>query len=143
MSWVVGDEINDPQSSILTECICDEFTDDQIACHSDSFETYGSICSVQGRLKKHASFWLNELEASKFVRDIITSGYRLPFIKFPPSIFQKNHRIALNNKSFVEQAIEELLKNKCIIEVEDCPIVCSSLLVVTNDQKKQRLYASI
>ena len=33
--------------------------------------------SVQGRLHKHASFWLNELDTSKFVKDIILHGYRI------------------------------------------------------------------
>ena len=35
--------------------------------------------SVQGRLHEHLSFWLEELEASSFVRDIISYGYRIPF----------------------------------------------------------------
>ena len=29
------------------------------------------IVSVQGRLREHSSFWLNELETSDFVRDIV------------------------------------------------------------------------
>ena len=30
--------------------------------------------SVQGRLCKRANFWLNELDASSFVREIVTQG---------------------------------------------------------------------
>ena len=30
--------------------------------------------SVQGRLREHSAFWLEELEASDFVRGIVTEG---------------------------------------------------------------------
>ena len=33
------------------------------------------LISVQGRLHEHADFWLNVLEASTFVKEIITQGY--------------------------------------------------------------------
>lgn len=39
--------------------------------------------SVQGRLHEHDDFWLNELDASRFVKDNVTSGYKLPFLKLP------------------------------------------------------------
>ena len=39
--------------------------------------------SVQGRLHKHANFWLNDLDVSSFVRDIVLHGYRLPFTVLP------------------------------------------------------------
>ena len=43
--------------------------------------------SVQGRLKSHAAFWLEELDPSEFVADIVTSRYRLPFIALPDPVF--------------------------------------------------------
>lgn len=45
-----------------------------------------SPVSVQGRLKRSVNFWECELEASEFVLGIIWSGYRLPFIRFPPPV---------------------------------------------------------
>ena len=34
--------------------------------------------SVQGRLRSHSQFWLDNLNPSSFVRDIVTQGYRIP-----------------------------------------------------------------
>ena len=36
--------------------------------------------NVQGRLKKHSSFWTGDLEASEFVSDIVRYRYRIPFL---------------------------------------------------------------
>ena len=38
--------------------------------------------SVQGRLRSHSQFWLDNLDPSSFVREIVTQGYRIPFIRF-------------------------------------------------------------
>ena len=54
--------------------------------------------SIQGRLKNCVSFRMNTLKASEFVLGIIRSGYRLPFIRFPPSVCVRNHRSALENQ---------------------------------------------
>ena len=45
------------------------------------------LISVQGRLKQHEEFWLDELEPSSFVKRIITEGYRLPFLRLPDAVF--------------------------------------------------------
>ena len=39
--------------------------------------------TMQGRLKENSDFWLNELEPSSFVADIVTKDYSLPFIMLP------------------------------------------------------------
>ena len=44
--------------------------------------------SVQGKLQEHSSFWMEELEASSFVRDIISHGYCIPFVKLPWPVFK-------------------------------------------------------
>jgi hypothetical protein len=54
--------------------------------------------SILGRLHGHADFWLNELEASAFVEEIITHGYRIPFLKVPWPVFKCNLRSALEHK---------------------------------------------
>lgn len=61
--------------------------------------------SIQGRLYKRANFWLNELDASSFVREIMTQGYRIPFIRLPWPVFKSNHRSALEHCDFVSSAI--------------------------------------
>ena len=96
--------------------------------------------SAQGRLKlKIVCFWMNTLKASEFVLGIIRSGYRLPFIRFPPSVCVRNHHSALENTSFVSDSIQELLLANCIVESGSCPSVCSPLQVVTNAKEKHRL----
>ena len=42
-----------------------------------------TIVTVQGRLKEHSTFWLTNLEASEFVKEIVQFGYRIPFLALP------------------------------------------------------------
>ena len=42
-------------------------------------------------------------------------------------------------KDFVSSAIDDLLLGSCIVQCEQCPIVCSPLLVVRNAHGKRRL----
>ena len=95
--------------------------------------------SVQGRLKKCLKFWEEKLQASEFVLGIIHSGYRLPFIRLPPPVCMQNHRSALDNAAFVSDSIRELLLARCVVECDECPLVCSPLQVATNAKGKQRL----
>lgn len=57
-------------------------------------------------MKQHKNFWLNELKPSSFV---ITEGYHLPCSRLPDLLFQQDHRSALENASFVGDAIDELV----------------------------------
>ena len=95
--------------------------------------------TVQGRLRENADFWLSELQPSSFVSEIVTVGYRLPFIRPPDPIFQLNHKSARENAAFVNATIKELVAGRCVVRCEQCPIVCSPLSVVTKAQGKQRL----
>lgn len=36
----------------------------------------GESVSVQGRLRKHANFWMNEFDASSLIMDIVVHGYQ-------------------------------------------------------------------
>ena len=51
---------------------------------SDEFSIKGGSNGVEGRLKSSLNFWVETLDASDFVLDMIRRGYRLPF----PSILQ-------------------------------------------------------
>ena len=53
------------------------------------------------------------VEASQFVLDIVTNGYKLPFIAFPQPVFAKNHHSALKHSKFVEEAIGDLVS--CVV----------------------------
>ena len=95
--------------------------------------------SVVGRLRTHSDFWTNQLQASSFVQEIVTTGYRLPFLQYPVPIFMRNHKSTLEKKEFVESAIKDLVAASCVIECKECPTVCSPLLVVQNAKGKNRL----
>lgn len=98
-----------------------------------------AVFSVQGRLRKYSRFWTDELEASQYVCDIVTSGYRLPFLAFPPAVCAKNSKSAIEHASFVAEAIQELLEAGCVTRVSSYPTVCSPLQVVVNAKRKRRL----
>ena len=95
--------------------------------------------SVQGRLREHSSFWLNELEGSDFVRGIVQHGYRIPFLAYPAPVFRFNHQSALQNEQFVSSEIRDLVAKRCVLQCSEPPLVCSPLSVVQNDKGKQRL----
>ena len=51
----------------------------------------------------------------------------------------QNHSSALESASFVSDSIQEFLLANCVVECNECPLVCSPLQVVTNAKGKQRL----
>ena len=104
-----------------------------LGCISDK------IFSVQGRLREHAQFWEEQLEASRFVLDIVKAGYCLPFITYPPPLVARNHKSALEHAKFVKDSIDELVLSHCVQRVVSCPTVCSPLQVVANAKGKLRL----
>ena len=108
---------------------------------SVEFESGNSMdrISVQGRLKSHAKFWLDELDPSSFVKEIVSQGYRIPFIRLPDPVCYRNHRSAIEHADFVQEAIWELVDLACMIQCPKCPVVCSPLSVVVNAHGKKRL----
>ena len=56
--------------------------------------------SVQGRLKEHSQFWIEDLKPSSFVCDIVTLGYRLPFLRYPDNVVKANHNSAIEHSEF-------------------------------------------
>ena len=61
----------------------------------DEFSAKDGGNGVKGRLKSLLNFWVETLEASDFVLDMIRRGYRLPFAQYPSQCFLKNNRSAL------------------------------------------------
>ena len=117
---------------MLSEVCGAEVVGEHAAIPSDSVK-------VQGRLRKSASFWKDTLNASQFIFSIITSGYKLPFIRWPSPVFLENYRMSENERLFVAEAIQELVDNGCTVKVDSPPLVSSPLQVVARDGGKRRL----
>ena len=93
--------------------------------------------SVAGRIHTAGQFWHNNLQASKFVTSIIDNGYRLPFERPCPPFYAKNNASSRNHPDFVADAIQKLVKQKCVKEVAEMPYCCNPLTVAGG--KKLRL----
>lgn len=68
---------------------------------------------VKGRLKQCVSYWESTISASRFVLDVISEGYKLPFSRVPAPCFTRNNRSAELHPSFVEEDISTLLVEAC------------------------------
>eukprot|EP00111_Clytia_hemisphaerica_P006267 TCONS_00018130-protein len=91
--------------------------------------------SVAGKIREHAKFWEFELKAPSFILDIVKNGYSLPFKKNPPPSYSKNNKSSLREHKFVKNSIEELVKNKCIREVDFIPYCVNPLSVAERNSK--------
>ena len=90
------------------------------------FEQNYALPVLKGRLRSCFSYW-HTIGANSFVIDTIKFGYRIPFISTPcQARFSNNHQSALNNASFVESAIAELVHTHAVVEV--CPLFHMSLI---------------
>ena len=105
-----------------------------LSSSSDEFSVKGGSNGVKGRLKSSFNFWVETLDASDFVLDMIRRGYRLPFAEYPSQCFLKNNRSALQHPGFVAEAITELLSNGCIVE-HHVPPFCVNPLTVAEGKK--------
>ena len=107
------------------------------------WEVEHACVSVKGRLKDNFNFWANELQATRPVLDIVQHGYYLPLLKIPDSYSSPNHKSAILNESFVDEAITELLSTQCIRFVSSRPHISSPLLVVESSSGKKRLVINL
>ena len=72
------------------------------------FEQNSALPVLKGRLRSCLSYW-HAIGANSFVIDTIKFGYRIPFISTRCHARFSNSQSALNNASFVESAIAELV----------------------------------
>ena len=99
--------------------------------------------SVQGKLRQNLAFWKDVLQAPPPVVDCIENGYRLPLKFLPPPHSQSNHKSAELHHEFVDEAIQKLVQDCCVIKVDQKPHLCSPLSVVSNSSNKLRLVLNL
>ena len=59
------------------------------------------VVKVKGNRKRNIAFW-EQIGASRFIRDTILDGYKIPFIYTPPAASFGNNRFAIQHSKFVE-----------------------------------------
>ena len=101
------------------------------------------VMDVQGRLGQSLSFWEDTLDPAPWIISCIREGYKFPLRSIPDRYRKPNQQSALSHQQFVEQAIQELDENRCVVKVQEIPHICSPLSVVANAQGKLRLVLNL
>ena len=96
------------------------------------------IVKVKGSLKRNVAFW-EHIGTSRFIRDTIVFGYKIPFIYTPPPASFGNNRSAIQHSQFVEQAISDLLVAGSVVESGCAPTVVNPLSDSIQASGKKRL----
>ena len=77
-----------------------------------------SKISVKGRQQQFLGCW-DKFGVNKTIREVISEGYKVPFISTTKNTFFPNNKSALTNKNFVDQDITELVDTGRVKEVEN------------------------
>ena len=115
-----------------------ESSDSLDSCFSADYQDETPTVKVKGNLKLNVAFW-EHIGASRFIRDTILDGYKIPFIHTPPSAHFCNNRSAIQYSDFVGQAISDLLATGSVVECESAPTVVKPLSVSVQSNGKKRL----
>ena len=89
-------------------------------------------------MKASIDYW-RFIGAPTFILDIISDGYKIPFITTPPSVHLKNNGSASEHSDFVNDAILELLQDNRIEELTTPPEIINPLAVSVQSSGKKRL----
>ena len=88
-------------------CLSEKETIQRDVCRDYNYErNCKSKISVVGRLNKSKIIWKNKLQVSNVIQKIIDEGYTIPSTSAPPAFYAKYNKSSLDNKLFVEEAIE-------------------------------------
>ena len=91
-----------------------------------------------GRLKDHLTKWV-KIDADKYILDVISSGYKIPFKSIPDRVCLNNNKSARDNVKTVCTEIQKLIDKGCVSEVSDIPFVVNPLTLAFNKVGKPRL----
>ncbi|CAC5382734.1 unnamed protein product [Mytilus coruscus] len=84
-------------------------------------------------------FFLEKHQYFRFYSRCNHSGYKIPFINEPESVFLKNNKSAFDNSDFVGKAIQDLFDANLIREESSAPFVVNPLTVSVSQSGKGRL----
>ena len=91
-----------------------------------------------GRLKLAFPKW-QTIGTNNVCLDLISDGYKVPFLSLPPISVNGNNRSARENNDFVASEITKLLNKECISKVDAIPHVVNPLTVAYGKTGKPRL----
>ena len=91
--------------------------------------------SLVGRLRSNLSEW-ERIGSNSSVIQVIKVGYRIPFKTEMESVLLHNNKSALNDPSFVQTELENLVAKGCISCVTFIPKVVNPLTVAYNRNGK-------
>ena len=102
------------------------------------FVESASYSSVRGRLFKSLNEW-EKIGAPNFILDVISEGYKIPFISLPTPKHSRNNGSALKESQFVNEAVKELLRINCIESCDKVPDIVNPLSVSIQSSGKKGL----
>ena len=125
-----------PQNETVTENFADVVA--EVREYYEYHRADLTMPNVKGSLKNDLEFF-KTIGASKFILDVITNGYKLPFLHIPKRAFFNNNKSSITHGEFVSEAISELLVSDRIREIDYPPHVINPLSVSVRPDDKKRL----
>ena len=92
---------------------------------------------MKGRLRREIDFW-KEIQAPQYIPDVTEFGYKVPLLQIPTPFSARNNSTDLVYSVFVENPIIDLIKQGCVVEVFEEPIVICSLSVSIQKSGEKR-----
>ena len=92
---------------------------------------FTKVTTPVGRLRSNLSEW-ERIGSNSTVIQLIKVGYRIPFKTEPESVLLHNNKSALNDPSFVQTELENLVAKGCNSCVTFIPKVVNPLTVAYN-----------
>ena len=83
----------------------------------------------------------NTLQVPELALFMIEAGYWLRFLQYLPRYYLRSNLSAIKHPDYVDEAVAELLRNRCITK-HTCPPLCLNPLAVV-EGKKLRLVIDI
>ena len=93
---------------------------------------------MKGSLRWAIDFW-REIQAPQYIPDVMEFGYKVPLLQIPTPFSVRNNSSALVYSVFVENAVIDLIKQGCVVEVFEQAIVICFLSVSIQKSGEKRL----
>ena len=119
----------------ISDILRQSYFEEKISVYDKNFT---KVPTPVGRLRSNLSEW-ERIGSNSSVIQLIKVGYRIPFKTEPESVLLHNNKSALNDPSFVQTELENLVAKGCISCVTFIPKVVNPLTVAYNRNGKPRL----